>query len=58
MQHPRSDTRLLIGGNMRLVPDRLLSCGPLLSIQYHVCIATALRDIDLGNLAFNQYGAS
>jgi hypothetical protein len=43
---------------MRLVPDRLLSCGPLLSIQYHVCIATALLAIDLGHLAFNQYGAS
>lgn len=42
---------------MRLVPDRLLSCGPLLSIQYHVCIATARRDIGLRNLAFNQYGA-
>jgi hypothetical protein len=43
---------------MRLVPDRLLSCGPLLSVQYHVCIATALRDIDLRNVAFNQSGAS
>jgi hypothetical protein len=43
---------------MRLVPDRLLSCGPLISVQYHVCISTALRDIDLRNVAFNQSGAS